>query len=227
MTEHKTFKMEVKDISDEGKFDGYASTFGNIDLGNDIVAKGAFAQTIKTNRGVVPILDSHDPTKQIGWNESAEEDSKGLKVRGALDLNVQLAKERHSLMRTAKILGAKMGLSIGYMTIKSEPHNVKPEVRVLKELKLVEYSVVTFPMNPKASVTRVKNIDGHKIEEVKRHLIEDLGVSEKAASIACDMFRSAIVIEQDGLDHSVNEQPDQGYSIIGEALEDLIKTLKN
>jgi hypothetical protein len=225
--ETKAFKFECKEISEEGKFDGYASTFGNVDLGNDIVASGAFAKTISINNGVVPILDSHDPTNQIGWNESAQEDRRGLKVFGALDLNIQKARERHSLMRTAKGLNAKMGLSIGYHTIKSEPHNAKPDVRVLKELNLLEYSVVTFPMNPKASVTRLKQIDGVEIEKVYKHLVDDLGISKKASSMACDMLGQYATIEQGGYAHSMEEQPESGYSELGEALEGLIKNFKN
>lgn len=227
MKQFKSFKMEVKEIDDEGKFDGYASTFGNIDFGNDIVAKGAFAQTIKTNGGVVPILDSHDPSKQIGWNLSAKEDAKGLKVEGSLDMNIQLARERHSLMQTAKVLGAKMGLSIGYMVVKAEPHASKPDVRILKEVNLMEYSVVTFPMNPKASVTRVKTIDGIQIEEVRKHLVNDVGISEKAASIACDMLSSYATIEQGDTTHSAVEQVGDDYSTIGKALEGLLKSFKN
>mgnify|MGYP003151389981 FL=1 len=225
--EFKAFRFDVKDISEEGKFDGYASTFGNIDLGNDIVTRGAFAKTISTNNGVVPILDSHDPTNQLGWNESAEEDSRGLKVRGSLDLNIQKAKERHSLMRSAKALGAKMGLSIGYQTIKAEPHNIKPDVRVLKEVHLMEYSVVTFPMNPKASVTRVKQIDGVNIEDVKNHLVHDLHISHKAASMACDMLETYATIEQGDDVHSVQEQSDEGHSEIKASLEDLLRIFKN
>lgn len=226
MKEYKAFKFEFKEVSEEGKFEGYASTFGNLDLGNDIVAVGAFSKTIAINRGVVPILDSHDPTAQIGWNESAKEDSKGLKVSGRLDLNIQKARERHSLMNSAKELGAKMGLSIGYVAIKSEPHKSKPDVRILKEVNLMEYSVVTFPMNPKASVTRVKEVDGIKIEEVKRQLLA-MDISEKATSIACDMLCSYATIEQGGIVHSTEEQPDNGYSTIKEALEGLIKNFKN
>jgi uncharacterized protein len=224
MIERKSFKLEVKDISEEGSFDGYASTFGNVDLGNDIVAKGAFAQTIKVNGGVVPILDSHDPSKQIGWNESALEDSKGLKVHGRLDMNIQKARERHSLMRTAKSLGASMGLSIGYMTVKWMPHKERPEVRVLKELNLMEYSVVTFPMNPKASVTAVKTIDGITIEEIKMYLMHDKGISEKAALMACDMLQSYATIEQGSISHSGQEQIEHDYSDIGKALENLAKS---
>lgn len=224
MKEIKTFKLEVKETDEEGKFDGYASTFGNIDLGNDIIAKGAFAQTIKSNGALVPILDSHDHSKQIGWNETAKEDSKGLKVHGALDLNVQLGREKYSLMKTASALGAKMGLSIGYFTIKQEPHATKPEVRILKEVNLIEYSIVTFPMNPKASVTRVKSIEGIKVEDIKKHLIHELGISHKVASTACDMLVSCAPSDQIVFDQSEDEQVDLDYSPIGDSLKKLLKS---
>jgi uncharacterized protein len=225
--EFKSFKMEVKEISDEGGFDGYASTFGNIDFGGDIVDRGAFAKSIKTNGGVVPILDSHNSENQIGWNESAVEDSRGLKVHGLLDFNVQKAVERHSLMKTAKALGAKMGLSIGYRVIKAEPHKSKPEIRILKEVELMEYSVVTFPMNPKASVTRVKTIDGVDIDEVQKHLVSDMHISHKAASMACDMLRSVAIIEQGDIDHSMQEQSQKGYSSFKESLQKTLDIFKN
>ena len=130
------------------------------------------------------------------------------------------------MMRTAKRLGAKMGLSLGYHNIKSEPHTAKPDVRVLKELHLLEYSVVTFPMNPKASITRLKEVDGIKIEEINNHLVNDLGISHKAASIACDMLQAYAYIEQGDNAHSM-ESPDNGYSEIGQALNGLINNFKN
>ena len=53
--EYKCFEFKVTeaDSSDDvGVIEGYASTFGNVDLGNDIVEKGAFKKTIKDQRGI-------------------------------------------------------------------------------------------------------------------------------------------------------------------------------
>ena len=155
--ERKTFCLKLNVLTDAGEFTGYASTFGNIDLGNDIVDTGAFKKTIKESKAKIPILDHHDPKRQIGWNISAAEDERGLLVTGKLDLNVQLARERYSLMKMAREVGADVGLSIGYQTIKSEPDKNDPSVRRLKELKLLEYSVVVFPMNPEANIDTVKH----------------------------------------------------------------------
>jgi HK97 family phage prohead protease len=154
--EVKSFELEIKDADSNGMIRGFASTFGNVDLGMDVVDKGAFKKSIKESKGLWPILADHDPSKQIGWNLRAEEDEKGLYVEGKLDLNVQTAREKYSLAKTAQELGAKMGLSIGYMVVKAEPDREKPAIRRLKELKLFEYSIVTFPMNTEAMITSAK-----------------------------------------------------------------------
>lgn len=180
--EFKTFELQYKDVDSNGMIRGYASTFGNVDFGLDIVDKGAFKKSLKETAGKIPILADHNPSKQIGWNLRAEEDDKGLYVEGKLDLNVQDAREKYSLAKTALDIGAKAGLSIGYMTIKAEPDRDKPMVRRIKEVKLFEYSFVTFPMNTMAMVTAMKaqfksatNLELVKklIEEIKTH-----GISE-------------------------------------------------
>lgn len=159
--QYKTFELKLNDVEDEtGIIRGYASTFGNVDLGMDIVDKGAFKKSIKENNGVFPILSQHDPDKHIGWNMNASEDDTGLFVEGKLDLNVQEAREKYSLAKMALKLGAKMGLSIGYMTIKAEPDRNNGMIRRLKELKLFEYSIVTFPMNTEAMITAAKSLGG-------------------------------------------------------------------
>jgi len=57
----KTFPLEIKDVDTQGTIRGYASTFGNVDLGLDIVDKGAFKKSLKENSGVFPILADHSP----------------------------------------------------------------------------------------------------------------------------------------------------------------------
>lgn len=156
--EFKTFSLKFDDVDSKGMIRGYASTFGNVDLGFDVVDKGAFKKSIQESNGLWPILADHNPSKHIGWNMRAEEDGNGLLVEGKIDMNVQEGRERYSLAKTALELGAKMGLSIGYMTVKAEPDRDKPMIRHLKELKLFEYSIVTFPMNTEAMVTTAKSL---------------------------------------------------------------------
>lgn len=210
-TEFKTFPFEIKDVDSQGMIRGYASTFGNVDLGLDVVDKGAFKKTIKESQGKFPILADHSPSKQIGWNLRAEEDSNGLLVEGKLDMNVQLARERYSLSKTALEIGAKAGLSIGYMTIKAEPDAKQPQVRRLKELKLFEYSLVTFPMNMEAMVTAAKGLG--EIDKA-RFLIEQL----KQNGITTQDLELALRAE------AVNQDYDP--TKLGQSLDKLIESFK-
>lgn len=174
MHKHLNLPFEIKAVDEaEGIIEGYASTFGNIDQGLDVVDKGAFAMTLNSSKGKVPILADHNPSKQIGWNLEAREDEKGLWVKGRLDVkHNQLARERFSLVKQAHEISARSGLSIGYTTIKEEPDPDMPRVRRLKELKLWEYSLVTFPMNTEAMVTAAKNwAEAPTIEEALDHLL--------------------------------------------------------
>jgi HK97 family phage prohead protease len=167
--EHKDLTFEVKDISDEGEFEGYAAIFGNVDSYGDIIEPGAFTKTIKESKGQVPILWQHDRYEPIGVGRDMAEDGTGLKVVGQLVLEVRRGTEARALLK-AKALG---GLSIGYQTIKYLIDKEGPDgvgVRRLKELKLWEYSPVTFPANTLAVVSDVKSADVDRLASLLRKL---------------------------------------------------------
>jgi uncharacterized protein len=139
-------------VDADGAFEGYASLFGVVDLGKDLVEAGAFIESIK-RRGAqgVKMLWSHDPAEPIGIWEVIREDLLGLKVRGKLNLEVGRAREVHALMKS----GAIDGLSIGFKAIEAR-RDPRSGVRRLIKIDLWEVSVVTFPMLPQARVSAVK-----------------------------------------------------------------------
>ena len=141
-------------VSADGVFEGYASLFGVVDLGRDRVAPGAFRDCLaRKGPGAIKLLWQHDPAHPLGkWDEIVE-DSRGLKVRGRLDLAVAKAREVHALMRS----GAVDGLSIGFRTQRSRK-DAASGVRNLEKLDLWEVSIVTFPMLPDARVSSVKRL---------------------------------------------------------------------
>jgi HK97 family phage prohead protease len=156
--ERKSFALKLDGPpDDEGRFTGYAAVFGNVDQGNDLIEPGAFTKTLSENPEV-PILWAHDPNEPIGVSASMAEDGKGLRVEGQLAMDVQRARELHALMK----IGAIKGLSIGYRTVQ---RSFKGAVRHLQELKLGEFSLVTFPMNTLAGVDGVKDLYGWEATE--------------------------------------------------------------
>lgn len=151
--EYKHLKFEIKALNDAGEFEGYAAVKGNIDAYGDIIQNGAFKRTIR-NKKSFPILFMHDPAKPVGLSTFMKEDEKGLFTRGQLDLSTELGKMVHS--------GLKMGyidsMSIGYKVIQDDMD--KRGNRLLKEIKLLEYSLITkgFAANELAMVSGFKSM---------------------------------------------------------------------
>lgn len=149
--------LEVKEVTADGMFVGYASMFNNVDLDRDIIAPGAFSKSLaKRAPKKIKMLWQHDPRQPIGVWEELSEDSRGLKVRGRLLVNqgVPKADEAYALLKA----GAIDSMSVGFIIPPGGwEYDDKKQVRVIKEADLWEASLVTFPANPKARVTRVKS----------------------------------------------------------------------
>lgn len=151
--EKKTFPFEIKELTKEGTFEGYAAIFGKPDAHGEIVEKGAFSKSLK-EKDFFTMCWFHNPRDPIGIVYLVE-DQKGLKVKGELNLEVQSAREKLALMKQKAI----RGLSFGFNTIKDIWDGNK---RRLKEVKLFEVSPVTFGAHPGAIITNVKQWDEQK-----------------------------------------------------------------
>lgn len=144
----KTVKFKADDV--EGReFRGYAATWDK-DRGDDIILKGAFAKTLKERGDRVKILwQHHEP---IGRPLEMVEDEKGLFVVGKIS-KTRTGDEAIELMRDDVI----DQMSIGY-SVPEDKSDYVGGVRIIRELKLYEFSLVTFPMNENAVITGVKSI---------------------------------------------------------------------
>lgn len=147
--------IDTKAISDEGEFTGYAAVFNNEDLGRDVIVPNAFTKSLQRRpAGKVKMLRQHDPEEPIGVWLDLIEDKKGLRAKGKLILDTVKGRETYALMRA----GALDGLSIGFRTVKDRFDRAKG-IRYLEEVDVPEISVVTFPLNPRATVSTVKGHD--------------------------------------------------------------------
>ncbi|MFG1465245.1 HK97 family phage prohead protease [Xanthobacter sp. DSM 24535] len=180
--------LDQKSISDSGVIEGYGSVFGVVDSYNEVVEPGAFVASLveASRRGrKVKMLWQHDPMQPIGVWDDLSEDKKGLYVKGRLLKDVlPRAAEAYAMLKEE----ALDGLSIGYRTIETAPHEDKQGVLLLKKLDLREVSIVTFAANERARVEMVKSlVAGGKlptVREFEEHL-RDAGFSKSlAAAIA-------------------------------------------
>jgi uncharacterized protein len=138
---------------DARTFEGYASTW-DVDQTGDIIHSGAFAKSIQEGFPAkrIKILWQHN--QPLGMPLEMREDSNGLYVKGKVS-KTALGDEALELMRD----GVVDRMSIGFMIPKGKADYDENGTRHIREVKLLEFSPVTFPANEAAVITGVKMIN--------------------------------------------------------------------
>lgn len=198
--EQKSFNFEIKlldDDNEQGIIEGYGAVFGNVDCYCDIIEPSAFNNwLLKEKKNKLPMLWQHNIDEPIGYWEEITVDAIGLKVRGRLLINeCEKAKEIYAFIKS----GVITGLSIGYRTLDAF-WDFANEVRLLKDLELIEISPCICPANDIARVTDVKNQNNEgelNIRLAEKGLIS-VGFSHKQAkAILSKGFKS--ILDRDDL----------------------------
>lgn len=152
----RDFSLQLKEVSDAGQFSGYASVYDVIDAYGEVIAPGAFANTLRkwaSRDQLPPALWQHNSREPVGPFTKMVEDQKGLYVEGQLLVNdVQRAREARALMKAKAV----SGMSIGFSPVVEE-FNKETKLITHRELDLWEVSIVTFPANADAQVEAVKS----------------------------------------------------------------------
>ena len=195
--------LRKDDGTEVGVFEGLASTFGNRDMVGDVIAPGAFLASL-TRPKQIKMLWQHDARAPIGTWEQIAETAAGLAVKGRLVLEVQQAREALALLR----VGAVDALSIGFSVPRDGASFEQDKAaRRITTVDLWEISVVTFPANPKARISRVKTRVGAQTlpseREFERYLMRDAGFSRSQARTVLGSGYKALLSTQDaggGLD---------------------------
>lgn len=219
---------KAKDSGDEMEFcsfKGYASTFGNKDFCDDVIEKGAFANSIKKKMPI--LLLQHDARDvPIGTITVIKEDEKGLYIEAEMSMDdLRVSGKIAPQMRA----GTFNKMSIGYRTVVSEM-NDKTGVRTLKEVDLIEISLVTFPANDKASVTGVKSEFGiDDVESVKtkgefEEILKSTGAfSRKACTYLASKFQETQ--SDSGVDDSKKQQSESAQAGL-DGMKNFVEAIK-
>ena len=153
--------FQIKATDDATRtFRGLASTWEQ-DLGGDVIHAGAFARTLDNWRASkksrpIPLIDQHSyysVNDVLGMMTDAAETADGLEAEFAFVPDDVKAEGGYRRVKGGYITG----LSIGYMPVKWEYEQREggeswDRVRHLREVKLLEVSLVIWPMNDGARV---------------------------------------------------------------------------
>lgn len=143
-------KEDKREDETAGIIEAYVSVFNNLDLDGDIIMRGAFTDSLKVKypKGVW----MHDWSIPIAKTLKAEEDDEGLLIRAQFNLETQRGKEAFSDIR----FGIIDEFSIGFKILDFEWD--ENDNRVIKKVKLYEWSPVLAGANPKTRLLYAKNL---------------------------------------------------------------------
>ncbi len=173
----KNTGFEVKDMDMKtGQIQLYAAHFDSVDMDGDIFDKGAFAKTIQENgpngANRIKQLWQHDIWNPIGRPNKMIEDSRGLLVEGYItDTN----NGDYRKLYEEKIITEH---SVGFFMIDSEVDEVR-NANVIKEVRLFEYSAVTWGANENTPVVGMKSMGDQGKEQYLKRLDEQIKNCER------------------------------------------------
>jgi HK97 family phage prohead protease len=167
---HKSFDIiDAKADAEAGTFEATVAVFGNVDRGGDRIIPGAFDRSLaawKAAGDPIPVILSHqwdNPMAHIGVVDDAKETSKGLWVKGTLDVaDNDVARQVHRLMKRRSL----KEFSFGYSVPKGGSKRAKDGANELREIELSEVGPTLKGMNPATELHAVKSALG--VEETPR-----------------------------------------------------------
>ena len=174
--EHKYKEFAVKSAAeDTGTISGYFSTYDRkVDSSGDIVAPGAFTETIKEREASghpFPLCWNHDLNQIIGKVDSIEDTEKGPLMTASF-FDTPLAQEKRAIVKS----GVVYQFSFAYDVLEAGPVELEDGTKAneLRKLDLFEVSIVPIPANQNAVMTEVKSEEPKEIATVTVKVVPEL-----------------------------------------------------
>ena len=197
--------------------EGYASVFGNVDSHGDIVMPSAFNKTVNDWKNCNParrrikVLSQHNRWEPIGIPTDLKIDKVGLYTFSKISRTVE-GEKTLILARD----GVLTEMSIGYLTI-LESYNEDKRANELNELRLMEYSPVTWGSNELTTIDNVK------------HMLKEYSYS---GGNVLEVFADALLEQVKTIALNNNSEPSRDTQSISKSLADtevdeLLIELKN
>ena len=180
-------KLELKFVGEGMTFSGYASVFGGVDSYGDTIDPKAYEKTLTDRTRPIRMRWNHYGPVIGKWLRMTT-DSVGLFVEGELTPGHSTAIDTYASLKH----GAIDGLSIGYIA-KNAIEN--PDgTRLLKEIELIEISIVEEPADINATVSNIKSAieKANSIREIEATLRDSAGLSRLEACAVVSRIKSVI-----------------------------------
>lgn len=213
--------------------EAYASTRDR-DLVGDVVAEGAFRKSISERGDRIAVLWQHDPRIPVGKAIQLAEDSRGLRTVTQFNRDTDWGRNAFHAIKAGDVTGVSIGFDLVPGKHAVEPVDGKA-TRVIREVKLWEYSFVTFPANEEARVTSAKGMPTlAEAAEAMKYLAEiRSGLTEEERMIAEQILadlpsasKSLQALLQPGEQPTAEPPQDQSDPEIGKQLQSLLAAIR-
>lgn len=192
------------DEARKGFFSGLASAFNGVDSYGDTIAPGAYKKTIKKRQRPIALRWNHYGPVIGKWTRIEETDA-GLYVEGELTPGHSVADDVYASLKH----GAVSGLSIGFRPVTLTDHG--DGTRTLKEIELIEISIVESPADTGAQIVSVKALSQSKIDSAvmwlsraiklhEGHMDGSIETSDESQKKMMDQMRKALSFLSDEAD---------------------------
>jgi len=195
-TIYSTFTTKSFTEREEGTFEGYAATYGNIDRMGHIIKKGAFTESLEKSGGNLKLFWNHMHYGSVDnfiGTVKAEEDNKGVRVKAKFFLDKQTAKEVYHHVKRGEIDSMSIGFNVSDSKFIDKIIDGKEKtVWEIKKGDLLEVSAVNIPANPKATINpaTVKSYNLPKTIREAESCLRDVGFSGKQAKELISTIKS-------------------------------------
>lgn len=201
LKELKLNHSELKALDDQaGVIEGYASVFGSVDSAGDTIMPTAYNEVMNT---MPKMFFNHDTYGvPIGkWTEMTV-DSKGLKVKGILNLELDEAQKVYSAIKFGSLNGLSVHILFSEKDVEwSEDDNV----RIIKSVaRLPEISIVGIPCEQKAQITACKNFESINSVRDFEKALRDLGASQKESLTLISQAKKLFANQRDSEEKQLN-----------------------
>ena len=186
---------------DFGEMEGFAATFGNVDLQDEMIRKGAFVKSIQEQvpAGNVPMMLKHfafggDVMDMVGLVIEAEEDDFGLFFKGVFDGD-DLSQEIRQKVVDKRIKKVSVGFTMvnwEFMTIEGRT------ILVHTESKFLEVTLTLRPANPFAAITSAKSME--EVRDEMKDMMKLLHVEPE--QLTPDTAKQLLLDHAGGLDNA-------------------------
>lgn len=173
-----TFIKQI--LEDQGIVEHFVAIMGNLDVGKDVIEMGAFRKSLAERKNRIRVLDQHQTDsvmrvigkplelREVGVEELTEEvleyapdATGGLLATTQYAISTDNGRNAYELVKGGFVDES----SIGYDPVQVYHKEIvidgkKVKIRLLKELRLWEYSNVIFGMNPATAVVSAKEVQG-------------------------------------------------------------------